>query len=106
MNRSFHDNLDDTQPCRYEPNVFFPKAGDAAAVRRARELCADCHFQPDCLRYALAHDLYGIWGGATQQERQTYQKDRGITPIPVLVHGNARRPAAGRTPTQKNGTHA
>lgn len=35
-----------------------------------RELCGACPVQPDCLAYAIAHDIAdGIWGGLTYRER-------------------------------------
>lgn len=45
--------------------------------RRARQICATCPVQLDCLRYALQFphgDIYGIWGGLNQQERRNLHK--------------------------------
>ncbi len=40
------------------------------------EVCATCPVRPECLRDALdsGFDIYGIWGGSTQNERRRYRK--------------------------------
>jgi hypothetical protein len=85
-NRTFHDSLDGTQHCRSAPvQMFFPATRADSGARKAKEICAGCPFQPDCLRYALTHDLHGVWGGATRSERIAYQRARGIRPVPVTI---------------------
>jgi WhiB family redox-sensing transcriptional regulator len=83
---SFHDQLDGTQPCRYDPDLFFPSQGNRAVTPRAKAVCRACPFQPECLQYALAHAVHGVWGGTTLGERNAYRRARKITPIPVTVH--------------------
>lgn len=79
MSRTFLTDLDGTQACRRDPAAFFSHGGSGSA-ERAKELCRSCPFQERCLQYALIYDLYGVWGGATRDERQTYQQARGIRP--------------------------
>lgn len=51
-----------------DPKLFFPKA--KASGGPAREICARCDVQPECLDHALADPtLVGIWGGASELER-------------------------------------
>lgn len=84
MNRDFIDRLDGTQHCRDEDlDLFFPPRGGAGSTDKAKAICRGCPLLMPCLDYALARDLYGVWGATTQDERRTYQKDRGIRPIPV-----------------------
>ncbi len=63
--------------CRDEPTeTFFPDRG--VSTRRARELCAGCEVQEECLAYAMADtELIGWWGGTSTKERRRL---RGATP--------------------------
>lgn len=55
------------------PEDFFPTPGGGGNTTKAvKEICAACPVQTACLEYALAdRDLYGIWGGTTEAERDT-----------------------------------
>lgn len=44
----------------------------------ARILCDSCPFRNPCLTYALHHELYGFWGGTTEEERKKIRKANGI----------------------------
>lgn len=44
----------------------------------ARILCDSCPFKNPCLVYALHHELYGFWGGTTEEERKKIRKANGI----------------------------
>lgn len=61
--------------CRDEdPEVFFADSQSAADRRTrdaARAICRRCPVTADCLRWALAADAYGIWGGTTWEQRTT-----------------------------------
>jgi WhiB family transcriptional regulator, redox-sensing transcriptional regulator len=56
--------------CRgVEPEVFFPVSEDDAW--RAKEICAMCSVQQQCLVKSLQNrERYGVWGGVTEKERQ------------------------------------
>jgi WhiB family redox-sensing transcriptional regulator len=46
---------------------------------RARELCAACSVQTECLTAALADpELLGMWGGTTERERVQMRAGRGV----------------------------
>jgi WhiB family redox-sensing transcriptional regulator len=67
--------------CRHEdPELFFPisaSEANAGQIDRARAICEGCHVRAECLRYALANRLtYGIWGGRTEQQRQSMIRTR------------------------------
>jgi len=52
--------------------TFFPPPGGLAAVRRALLICDRCPVRIPCRRYALDHrERYGIWGGLTEETRET-----------------------------------
>lgn len=52
---------------------FFPPRGDSAgAYARARKICAVCPVMEECREYGLQfsqHDLIGMWGGLSTEER-------------------------------------
>jgi WhiB family redox-sensing transcriptional regulator len=52
--------------------TFFPSPGDLATVRRALMICDRCPVRIPCRRYALDHrERHGIWGGLTEETRET-----------------------------------
>lgn len=32
-------------------------------------MCAACPFTDECRDWALTHDVYGVWGGTTEEDR-------------------------------------
>ena len=56
-------------------------AASAAPVpRAAKEICLACPVLQQCRSHALAvREPYGVWGGLTEDERETvYARDRHI----------------------------
>jgi WhiB family redox-sensing transcriptional regulator len=63
--------------------IYFPDRGDASALAVARERCAGCPVQRECLEYALgfpAGELLGVWGGLSQRERRQLRR-MGVTSV-------------------------
>lgn len=64
--------------CRTEdPELFFPVSRGAAGRReaeRAKVVCRRCPVQPQCLDWALARRLEGIFGGHTEDERRALRR--------------------------------
>jgi WhiB family transcriptional regulator, redox-sensing transcriptional regulator len=62
----------------YDPDLFFPagETGPAAdQIRRAKEVCASCEVQEDCLEYAIeTNQVAGVWGGLTEDERRPVRR--------------------------------
>jgi WhiB family redox-sensing transcriptional regulator len=55
--------------CREHPDVtWFPPPGESGL--EAKAICGRCLVKEECLRYALEHDLDGIWGGTTVRQRR------------------------------------
>lgn len=53
-----------------DPDRFFPADCRSPALD-AKELCASCLVQPECLEYSLAAgEEFGVWGGLTEKERR------------------------------------
>jgi len=46
----------------------------------AQRGCAGCPVKRECLEFALATKARGIWGGTTEQQRQSMQGRRGGLP--------------------------
>ena len=60
-----------------DPDLFFPERG--ASTREAKEVCAACVVQEQCLTYALETvQKFGIWGGMSERERRRIRRRRAI----------------------------
>lgn len=54
---------------------FFPDKDDAAAVARAKAVCAGCPVASECLSWAIeTNQTEGIWGGHTAKERRAIRR--------------------------------
>lgn len=85
-----------TEPCftTGNPELFFPvgvgKNRNAAAAAPAKALCNGdeehprCHVRDQCLAYALANDVTGVWGGTTADERADTRRRLHLRPHPVV----------------------
>ncbi len=56
-----------------DPELFFPISNSGrslAQITAAKAICADCPVRCECLTFARrTRQVYGIWGGATEEER-------------------------------------
>ena len=63
-----------------ETDLFFPVGTTGPAVEQianAKAVCRNCIAQLACLDYALQNnEQYGIWGGATEDERRAILRKR------------------------------
>jgi hypothetical protein len=87
-----YPEFDGSQPCRQvDPELFFPESGTPIESRMAKDMCSSCKFQAPCLRYALAFQVAGIWGGSPDPPSG---RDRGrAAGADRLVHDRAVVPA-------------
>lgn len=53
-----------------DSRVFHPRTAARGAVEYAKQICGRCPVIHDCLAYATAHDLDGIWAATTREERR------------------------------------
>jgi WhiB family redox-sensing transcriptional regulator len=67
----------------YPAILFFGVDDNEGAAERhvreeeAKEICARCAVQSECLEYALStREPYGIWGGLTELERKSRLQGR------------------------------
>ncbi|MGW0562973.1 WhiB family transcriptional regulator [Streptomyces sp. NPDC003016] len=81
-------------PCsEVDPDDMFPKSSDTAGVKFAKDTCAPCPFQAECLEWALdpaSRCVFGVFGALTGDERKEMIKERNL--------GNAVRPDYGKLP--------
>jgi WhiB family redox-sensing transcriptional regulator len=74
--------------CRFgDPELFFPVSSSVLCLEQeaeAKEICARCQVQPECLAFALrTRQVHGVWGGMSERERyplrrrDARQADRG-----------------------------
>lgn len=74
------DEVDDTLPCQYSPDHFFPTTELFMApvyldLAMAKAACQRCPIIMDCLEYAmLARETDGVWGGTTPMERKNLRR--------------------------------
>jgi WhiB family transcriptional regulator, redox-sensing transcriptional regulator len=78
------DQWQERGACRTaNPSLFYAPENENNHQRRFREsaakaVCAHCPVRAICRAYALqAGELYGIWGGTTERERQIQQNSAG-----------------------------
>jgi WhiB family redox-sensing transcriptional regulator len=76
-------------PCQErDAELWFERRSEAKGQSTAKSYCATCPLIEACLNYALAWDLYGVWGATTRTERRKIQKRDGITAQPTTHYGN------------------
>jgi WhiB family transcriptional regulator, redox-sensing transcriptional regulator len=80
----------DLAACRSaDPELFFPITSTGAGrpkVTRAKAMCARCPIRQQCLDYAIdSHEVYGIWGGTSEEERRLIaaRRRRDLERIPA-----------------------
>ncbi len=104
-----YPSFDGTQMCRadgVDPDDWFPDGapgrygGQHITGARAIAACHSCAWLEPCLRYALTHDVVGIWGGTTADERRDARATVGIRPTPVRF----RMPDVPRIPARDDET--
>ena len=58
-----------------DPELFFPVSAVGPGredIARAKAVCASCLVRRPCLEFALAtHQVHGVWGGTTEEERRS-----------------------------------
>ncbi len=77
----------DRAACRgIDSLLFFAPDGELRREReireaKAKEVCASCPVQAQCLEYALANSIkHGIWGGLNEEERARERRRRTRRP--------------------------
>jgi len=64
------------------PDLWYPDQG--GSTRDAKQICARCPVQLECLQYALDHDeRFGVWGGLSERERR--RLTGGWRTVPCII---------------------
>lgn len=80
-----------------DSRVFHPRK-ISGAVEHAKQICRTCPVIHDCLAYATAHDLDGIWAATTREERRPQHGSSDRAP---LKQGRATPPEQQPAPGTK-----
>jgi WhiB family redox-sensing transcriptional regulator len=63
-----------------DPDLFFPVGVTGPAIEHiaaAKSVCSGCPVKEPCLEFALTtNQEYGIWGGASEEERRAIRRAR------------------------------
>jgi WhiB family redox-sensing transcriptional regulator len=63
-----------------DPELFFPVSSVGPGredIAQAKAICQSCRVRRQCLQFALAtHQMYGVWGGATEEERRVRVREQ------------------------------
>ena len=76
--RIWYPHADKSQPGKFSENYKIAREHTALAIK----ICLDCPIRIECLSYALYHEAFGIWGGATERERKTIRRRLNINLVP------------------------
>ena len=57
----------------HDPDLWFPDKGQHNTSKRARAICRECPVLDECRAFGLAHNLAGIWGGLTSDQRRAWR---------------------------------
>lgn len=73
------------QACYQHPDEWVFKEGAEPSTRelRLKDVCGTCPYVLECRRYALHHDVQGIWGGLAHRDRVRMRTALGITAAPI-----------------------
>jgi hypothetical protein len=78
-----YPEFDGSQVCaQTDPDLWFPTS-EKQTGRIAKNLCRSCIWLTPCLKYALRHEVVGVWGATTERERAQMRKQLDITAIPL-----------------------
>jgi hypothetical protein len=67
---------------------FFPEergSGHNPEERLAKKFCSECPVLNECAEWGILHEVYGVWGGLSPQDRNSIRKQRGIVVKQILV---------------------
>lgn len=70
-----------------DPELFFPESGNVQSqISQVKLICGLCPIVEDCLDEALTNrEEFGIWGGATKEERLTIRRDPAMREIHLRI---------------------
>jgi hypothetical protein len=61
-----------------------PKTKILGDYNAARQVCGSCIHVADCAEWGIQHEVHGVWGGLSPQNREAIRKQRRITVNTVI----------------------
>ena len=95
--------------CRtVDPEMFFPDNDTKSAAEPAKIVCRRCpgEILASCLRYALTHQVEGIWGATTETDRERIRQVHEIDAEPIVAGDREIRTATVQELTEQEGLSA
>jgi hypothetical protein len=82
-----YPHFDGTQACQNPtPAAASAFSGTIGAdPSPALALCSACPFVDECRDWALAHDVYGVWGGTTEDDRAEIRSQSELPAPPSIT---------------------
>ncbi len=73
--------------CRgLSPALFYPPKGDMRESQQAQAICSTCPVALPCLDEAVqTPERWGIWGGATSEQRKAIRRDQKRWDVPEVA---------------------
>jgi hypothetical protein len=91
-----YPSLDGTQPCQGYEDLFDDETRDRGGSKKglveAVALCNKCPFQTQCFEWAMAHEEFGFWAGATKGARAQIRERRGQILVTLGVEMQVNSP--------------
>jgi len=83
LKKPSYPEFDGSQTCsQVDPTIWFPSPQNQSGSL-AKKLCNSCPWIQECLVYAIAVDVQGIWGGSTEKDRVRYRRLHKIKAVPL-----------------------
>lgn len=64
-------------------DFWFPEKADGSMntveMVMAKSICRTCPHKAECAEWGIRNEVFGIWGGLTQQDRRPIQRQLKIT---------------------------
>jgi len=71
--------------------IFFAQDHDAGPPGRraenyteAKKICDMCSHKIECAEWGIKHEIHGLWGGLTPQERKSIRKRQRLLSIEII----------------------
>lgn len=50
----------------------------------AKKICETCDHKIECAEWGIKHEVHGMWGGLTPQERKQIRRTRTFIPVEII----------------------
>ena len=60
------------------PTLFYAEPNDNMMTVAAKQVCNVCPVIDTCAEHGIKHEVHGVWGGLSPNERRLIRRERGI----------------------------